>query len=58
MEVRFEQPAKAAYPKEVIEFGRLIDVIPLQLSNACPPMDVMESGMITVTNEGNAPSQL
>jgi len=58
IEVRAEQHAKAAYPMEFIEFGRLIDVIPLQLSNANFPMDVIVSGRITVTNEGNAPFQL
>ena len=55
IEARAEQHAKAPYPMEVIEFGRLIDVIPLQLSNANFPMDVMVSGRITATNEGNAP---
>ena len=43
---------------EVIEFGRLIDVISLQLLNEHTPMDVMESGMITVTIESNDPFPL
>ena len=58
IEARAEQHAKAPYPMEVIEFGRLIDVIPRQLSKDHLPMDVMESGMITVTNKGNDPFQL
>ena len=55
MEAREEQRAKAQNRMEVIEFGRLIDVIPLQQKNAYFPTDVMESGMITATNKGNDP---
>jgi len=58
IETRDKQPRKAPDPMEVIEFGRLIDVIPPHIQNANSPTDVMESGMITVTNRGNAPSQL
>jgi len=52
MEAREEQRAKAQNPMEVIEFGRLIDVIPLQQKNAYSSTDVIESGMITVANKG------